>query len=162
MAPHTPYLPPHPQASSEVGDDIALHSLMSKVALLCLHFPRLRLIWSRSLHATADLFQALKANQAEPDAVAAATVGVPLEAGVTPGGGPPPEAVVNQAAQDLLRRLPGVTDANWRNVVRGVGSLAELAALPLEELEGLLEGQAAAAKLHAFLHQDCAALFANL
>ena len=30
-----------------------LHSLMSKLALLCLHFPRLRLIWSRSLHATA-------------------------------------------------------------------------------------------------------------
>lgn len=41
------------QASSEIGDDVQLHSLMSKIALLCLHFPRLRIIWSRSLHATA-------------------------------------------------------------------------------------------------------------
>jgi hypothetical protein len=46
-------LRPSPQASSEIADDIQLHSLMSKVALLCLHFPRLRIIWSRSLHATA-------------------------------------------------------------------------------------------------------------
>lgn len=35
-----------------------------------MHFPRLRLIWSRSLHATADIFQQLKANQEEPDPVA--------------------------------------------------------------------------------------------
>lgn len=47
-----------------------LNALMSKVALLCLHFPRLRLIWSRSLHATADIFQQLKANQEEPDPIA--------------------------------------------------------------------------------------------
>lgn len=53
--PHKPPLPLHlpAQASSEIGDDVQLHSLMSKVALLCLHFPRLRIIWSRSLHATA-------------------------------------------------------------------------------------------------------------
>lgn len=61
--------PPHVQASSEVGDEVQLHSLMSKIALLCLHFPRLRLIWSRSLHATADIFAQLKANQDEPDPV---------------------------------------------------------------------------------------------
>ncbi len=50
-APHTltplTLLPPlrQAQASSEVGDDVQLHSLMSRIALLCLHFPRLRLIW---------------------------------------------------------------------------------------------------------------------
>ena len=63
-------LPLPPQASSEIGDDVQLHSLMSRIALLVLHFPRLRLIWSRSLHATADLFQQLKANQEEPNPVA--------------------------------------------------------------------------------------------
>jgi DNA excision repair protein ERCC-4 len=60
------------QASSEVGDEVQLHSLMGRLALLLLHFPRLRLIWSRSLHATADIFQQLKANQEEPDPVAGA------------------------------------------------------------------------------------------
>ncbi len=44
------------QAASEIADEVALSSLTSRLALLCLHFPRLRLIWSRSLHATADIF----------------------------------------------------------------------------------------------------------
>lgn len=62
-APCRPPKNARPQASSEIGDDVTLHSLMSRLTLLCLHFPRLRLIWSRSLHATADLFSQLKANQ---------------------------------------------------------------------------------------------------
>lgn len=51
------------------------HSLISKLCLLTLHFPKLRIIWSRSLHATADIFHALKANQDDPDPLAAAAVG---------------------------------------------------------------------------------------
>jgi DNA excision repair protein ERCC-4 len=51
------------------------NTLGARLVLLSLHFPRLRLLWSRSLHATADLFRALKANQDEPDAVTAAAVG---------------------------------------------------------------------------------------
>ena len=100
------HAPARLQAASEVPDDVALHSLMSKIALLCLHFPRLRLIWSRSLHATADLFQQLKAVHEEPDPLTAATVGVPLDAA---GGGAAPaaESVVNESALDVLRRLPG-------------------------------------------------------
>ena len=58
-----------------MGDDIAGTSLGSRLALLALHFPRLRMIWSRSLHATADIFRALKANQDEPDPVTAAAIG---------------------------------------------------------------------------------------
>ena len=49
--------------------------LGSKLTLLALHFPRLRIIWSRSLHATADIFRALKANQDDPDPLIAAAVG---------------------------------------------------------------------------------------
>lgn len=50
-------------------------TLGSKLVLLTLHFPRLRLLWSRSLHATADLFRTLKEGREEPDAVLAASVG---------------------------------------------------------------------------------------
>lgn len=71
----TPAAPlPLLQASSEIADDVQLHSLMSKIALLCLHFPRLRLIWSRSLHATADMFHQLKANQDDPDPITGRTL----------------------------------------------------------------------------------------
>lgn len=56
-------------------------SIISKLSLLVLHFPRLRLVWSRSLHATAEIFASLKANQDEPDESKAMRVGVPTEEG---------------------------------------------------------------------------------
>lgn len=127
---------------------------------------------------------------------AAATVGVPVEAEGAAAAG---EAVVNQAAIDLLRRLPGgclgctwgksrvvqqrqasplaldpppsfrpccraagVTEANWRSLMREVGSLAELADVPVDRLATIMGGQAAARKLHEFLSQECKALFSAL
>jgi len=60
---------------SGLGVWLQQHSLISKLCLLTLHFPRLRIIWSRSLHATADIFRALKVNQDDPDPVTAAAVG---------------------------------------------------------------------------------------
>ena len=66
-------------ADLQTSDSLPLmlqsQSLGSKLALLALHFPRLRIIWSRSLHATADIFRALKANQDDPDPDVAAAVG---------------------------------------------------------------------------------------
>src|SRR5665648_192352 len=86
-----------------------VHALTSRIVLLCLHHPRLRLVWSRSLHATADIFKQLKANHEEPDPVVAATIGIGEgEGGV--GG----EAVVNGSAIDFLKRLPGVSEGNYR------------------------------------------------
>lgn len=149
-------------ASSEVDGEIGqLHSLMSKIALLCLHFPRLRLIWSRSLHATADLFQNMKANYDEPDPVTAATVGVPIELGGVATTASM-EAVINQAAVDILRTLPGVTEANMRPLMKAAGNLTGLIALPLEQLVKIMGGQKAAKRLRDFLDQECAALFKAL
>lgn len=42
-------------------------------------------MWSRSLHATADIFASLKANQDEPDLERAMRVGVPTEDGLIEG-----------------------------------------------------------------------------
>jgi DNA excision repair protein ERCC-4 len=153
------------QAAADLGDDVQVNALTSRLTLLCLHFPRLRLIWSRSLHATAQIFRELKANQEEPDPAGAAAVGVPQDAdggGGGGGGGGGVESVVNQAAIDLLRRLPGVTDGNWRAVMREAGSLAGLAGVPEGRLAAAMGGEAAARKLRDFLDQECRALFRAL
>jgi ERCC4-type nuclease len=65
------------------------------------------------------------------------------------------ESVVNQAAIDLLRRLPGVTDANYRGLLSGVNSLAELADASLPRLQEMMGGAKAAQALHTFLHAEC-------
>uniref|UniRef100_A0A7N0VF28 ERCC4 domain-containing protein n=1 Tax=Kalanchoe fedtschenkoi TaxID=63787 RepID=A0A7N0VF28_KALFE len=70
------------QSASDIGDDVTPYNITSKLSLLVLHFPRLRILWSRSLHATAEIFASLKANQDEPDLAKATRVGVPSENGI--------------------------------------------------------------------------------
>jgi DNA excision repair protein ERCC-4 len=65
------------------------------------------------------------------------------------------ESVINQAAIDLLRSLPGVTDTNWRAIMNGVGSLRQLADVELTQLEQMMGGAKAARALYDFLHAPC-------
>ncbi|KAL5750805.1 hypothetical protein ACOSP7_025408 [Xanthoceras sorbifolium] len=137
------------QSASDIGDDVAPHSIISKLSLLALHFPRLRIIWSRSLHATAEIFASLKANQDEPDEAKAIRVGVPSEEGIVENDVRAEN--YNTSALEFLRRLPGVTDSNYRSIMDGCKSLAELALLPVEKLAELMGGQKAAQTLRDFL-----------
>ncbi|XP_049377190.1 DNA repair endonuclease UVH1 [Solanum stenotomum] len=137
------------QSASEIGDDVTPNSIISKLSLLVLHFPRLRIIWSRSLHATAEIFASLKSNQDEPDEVKAIRVGVPSEEGVISNDVRAEN--YNTSAVEMLRRLPGVTDSNYRAIMDGCKSLAELAMLPMERLAELMGGQKAAKMLREFL-----------
>ena len=130
----------------ELGDDVSSKALSSKLALLLLHFPKLRVLWSRSVHATAHLFAALKANSEQPDAARAASVG--MDAGADEAH----EEPTNSAAIDFLRRLPGVTQRNVHAVMRGVGSLAALATASEARLAEVLGDAHQAATLHRFLH----------
>ncbi|PIN08691.1 Structure-specific endonuclease ERCC1-XPF, catalytic component XPF/ERCC4 [Handroanthus impetiginosus] len=137
------------QSASEIGDDVTPNSIISKLSLLVLHFPRLRIVWSRSLHATAEIFTMLKANQDEPDEAKAIRVGVPSEDGIIENDVRAEN--FNTSAVEFLRRLPGVTDSNYRSIMDGCKSLAELALLPIEKLADLMGGQKAAKTLRDFL-----------
>ncbi|KAK4843496.1 hypothetical protein QYF36_008846 [Acer negundo] len=136
-------------SASDIGDDVTPNSIISKLSLLALHFPRLRIIWSRSLHATAEIFASLKANQDEPDEAKAIRVGVPSEEGIVEDDVRAEN--YNTSAVEFLRRLPGVTDSNYRSIMDGCKSLAELALLPVEKLAGLMGGQKSAQTLRDFL-----------
>ncbi|XP_030946954.1 DNA repair endonuclease UVH1 [Quercus lobata] len=137
------------QSASDIGDDVTPNSIISKLSLLALHFPRLRIIWSRSLHATAEIFASLKANQDEPDETKAMRVGVPSEEGIVEDDVRAEN--YNTSAIEFLRRLPGVTDSNYRAIMDGCNSLADLALLPVERLAELMGGQKAARTLREFL-----------
>jgi DNA excision repair protein ERCC-4 len=137
------------QSASDIGDDVTPNSVISKLSLLVLHFPRLRIIWSRSLHATAEIFASLKANQDEPDETKAIRVGVPSEEGIVEDDVRAEN--YNTSAVEFLRRLPGVTDSNYRAIMDGCNSLSELALRPVERLAELMGGQKAARILRDFL-----------
>ncbi|KAH9616103.1 hypothetical protein KSS87_003022 [Heliosperma pusillum] len=137
------------QSASDIGDDVTPTNIISKLSLLVLHFPRLRIVWSRSLHATAEIFTSLKANQDEPDEAKAMRVGVPSEEGIVEDDVRAEN--YNTSAVEFLRRLPGVTDSNYRAIMNGCDSLSDMALLPVEKLADLMGGQKAARTLREFL-----------
>lgn len=69
-------------------------------------------------------------------------------------GGAAAETVVNTAAVDLLRRLPGVTEGNFRALMNAADSLAGLADLSLESL-AVSMGPHNARKLRDWLDAVC-------
>jgi DNA excision repair protein ERCC-4 len=139
------------QALGDMGSEITLTSTQSRLCLLVLHFPRLRLMWSRSLHATAEMFRAFKIAEPEPTVAAAAAVG-----GSNPAGGgdaaSATEEPFNQPAIDVLRRLPGITEGNYRRVLDAVETLADLADMSKDDLAAVLGDARQAKTLHEFMH----------
>jgi DNA excision repair protein ERCC-4 len=101
-------------------------------------------MWSRSLHATADMFLSLKGNHPQPDAEAAAQVG--LDPNANQGGG-----IANPVARDMLLDMPGVTSSNVFKLMDVAGSLAGLARLELTEIQEAI-GTRNGRMLHEFLH----------
>ena len=150
------------QNPNELGLDIKQDSICTKMAVLCMHFPKLRLIWSRSPHETLKIFQDLKRSHEEVDVDKAVEVGrsESLEAlfqgpnmGTEGQEEEDDDDAVNEAARDMLLRLPGITIPAARRIMEQVDSLKELAELPrdkLREIAGPVVGQ----KLFTFFRQQ--------
>lgn len=115
--------------TSEFNNSVS-SSIQSKLVLLTLTFPRLRIIWSSSPYATADIFRDLKANTPEPDPTKAIVVGAEED--------PDAGAGVNAVAEELLRSLPGITAKNLKHVMSKVGNVRELCELSLLQVQDIL------------------------
>lgn len=121
--------------------------IQSKLVLLTLSFPRLRVIWSSSPYVSAEIIRDLKTNFPEPDVMKAISIGAEEDA--TDGDSALED--VNTLAEDLLRGLPGVGTKNLRYVMGRVGSVSELCDLSLEEVQELL-GVEPGKKCYEFIH----------
>ncbi|KAG0651449.1 DNA repair rad16 [Hyphodiscus hymeniophilus] len=120
--------------------------LQSKLVLLTLAFPKLRIIWSSSPYQTAEIFESLKAQEPEPDPIQAVRIG--LE-----GGQKAEDQAFNREPQDMLRVVPGVTGKNIKSLVVEMGSLKEVANASVEELEPSV-GKEAGRHIHRFFNKS--------
>jgi DNA excision repair protein ERCC-4 len=131
-----------------IGEEVEFRNTMSKVVLLLITFPSLRLLWSRTPTATAEAFAALKKHQAEPDEALAASIATEttdiLEK-TDDGYAPGPKA--------LLSKLPGITSSNIRKVMRGVKNLRELSTMSLAATQSLV-GKSGGKTLYDFFHNS--------
>jgi DNA excision repair protein ERCC-4 len=124
----------------------ASSDLQSKLVLLTLAFPKLRIIWSSSPYQTAEIFESLKAQEMEPDPVLAARIGLQ-------GGENAEDQSFNREPQDMLRVVPGVTGKNLQNLVVEMGSLKEVANAEVEDLEPVV-GREAGRQIWRFFNKS--------
>ncbi|KAJ8246038.1 hypothetical protein GJAV_G00262980 [Gymnothorax javanicus] len=133
-------------ARSDLRQEISTNDISSKLTLLTLHFPRLRLFWCPSPYATAELFQELKRGRPEPDAATAQAVTAESET-VSESAD-----LYNPGPYDFLLCMPGVNCKNYRALVSNAANLAELATLSQERLTEILGNAKNARQLYQFLH----------
>ena len=131
------------QNVNELGGDIRVDSIGSKLALLCMHFPKLRILWSKSPHETLRLFRGLKAHHDE----------VNVEEAVEVGRHDDDDSQRNEVAWNMLLRLPGVTETIARKIASQVENLAALSQMSRDELR-TLAGAAVGQKLFTFFRQS--------
>ncbi|KAJ2967512.1 hypothetical protein NQ176_g9627 [Zarea fungicola] len=120
--------------------------LQSKLVLLTLAFPKLRILWSSSPYETAEIFASLKTQEAEPDPIAAVQAGLDKDARAE-------DQVFNQEPQDMLAVVPGVTPQNIKNIILKTENVKEVANMTPEELAPLV-GKAAGRSIHAFFDRN--------
>jgi len=128
-------------APSNVSSD-----LQSKLVLLTLAFPKLRIIWSSSPYQTAEIFESLKAQEDEPDPIAAVQAGLDKDMKVE-------DQAFNQEPQEMLAVVPGVTPKNIKNIVLETENIREVANMTQGELEPLV-GKAAGKSIHGFFNRN--------
>lgn len=120
--------------------------LQSKIALLTLAFPRLKIIWSSSPYQTAEIFEELKKLQEEPDPVKSVQIG--LVAGEDPNN-----QSFNQAPQDMLRAVPGMSEKNLSRITLEVANMVDVSNLGEDEL-GTLVGTEAGRQVYRFFNRN--------
>ena len=103
---------------------------------------------------TLKIFQSLKANHEEVDVKKAVEVGSneSIDA-LMRNDGNNEEYEINEAARDMLLKLPGITVQNARKIMKECNSIADLASLSREkmrEILGPMEGQ----KLYSFFRKN--------
>nr|XP_031840171.1 DNA repair endonuclease XPF isoform X1 [Nomia melanderi]XP_031840172.1 DNA repair endonuclease XPF isoform X1 [Nomia melanderi]XP_031840173.1 DNA repair endonuclease XPF isoform X1 [Nomia melanderi]XP_031840174.1 DNA repair endonuclease XPF isoform X1 [Nomia melanderi] len=126
--------------------DVQNMFITSKLQLLTLHFPRLKLVWSPGPHATAQLFEELKLGKCQPDAIKAAQIGIEDSKHME-------LEKFNARIQDFIARLPGVTTKNLYSILNNGQSLDHLNKLTKEELTEMIGNKNEARMLYSALHE---------
>jgi DNA excision repair protein ERCC-4 len=129
-----------------VNPDNISSDLQSKIVLLTLAFPKLRIIWSSSPYQTAEIFESLKAQEEEPDPIAAVRAGLENNEDAE-------EQPFNQQPEEMLMHVPGVTSKNLKNLTLETENIRDIANMSVEELAPLV-GAEPARRIERFFAKD--------
>eukprot|EP00794_Sanderia_malayensis_P007973 gene7973-8832_t len=135
------------QTKSTLGNEISIQHVSSKLALLTLHFPKLRIIWTQSPYATAEIFEDLKSNYPDPDPEIAMSIGLDVEEVAA-------SLMYSIAPQDFIQKMPGINSKNYRYILNKVKDISELTRLSEDKLTEILGNAKCAKLLYEFIHKE--------
>lgn len=121
-------------AGSPIGAKLMQQEIQSKLVMLLIAFPKLKIIWSSSPYETAQIFLELKANQEDPDVGEAISKGVNTL--IESNNDDPP--MFNDDAIDLIQNIPGINNVNYFKVIQRVANIEQLVQLTQEQFHDLL------------------------
>ncbi|EGG12539.1 DNA repair protein rad16 [Melampsora larici-populina 98AG31] len=135
--------------------------LQAKLVLLTLSFPKLRLIWSSSPQATAEIFREIKSGHPEPDTTTASLIGLDEYSKADKAGNLELIEGSNSnnriLSEEMIRSLPGMNLINSNKILRSkkkkVNNLRELCGLSEREMKNLI-GIESGSKLYKFVNEE--------
>lgn len=139
----------------EYHSEIRDRDISSQLVALVLAFPNLRILWSRTIHATPDIFTAIAAGHDPVDeqrALEAGQAADRLEKGRGQDQGSTEREENQQAARSLLLSLPGVNPQNMNVIMDKASSLRELSKLSEQVLCDAI-GRINGRQLYSFFRQ---------
>ena len=128
------------------SNEISTQHTSSKLALLTIHFPKLRILWCSSPSETAEIFEELKANCPQPDAETAMSI-------KTDQVIEDEDLKYNPVLRDILLKIPGIDSKNVNRVITKVKDLCALCEMSEQELSDVLENSKAAKVVYEFLNK---------
>lgn len=94
-----------------ISSDSNNFDIQQKLLLLTLHFPKLKIVWSPSPYASAQLFEELKEGKEQPNIQYASAIGCEENLDVM-------ETKYNTNIYDFVQKLPGITSKNIDSFMR--------------------------------------------
>ncbi|XP_018577642.1 DNA repair endonuclease XPF [Anoplophora glabripennis] len=130
-----------------LSNDANDFNIQQKLLLLTLHFPKLKIIWSPSPYASAQLFEELKLGKDEPNIEYAAATGGEQDFDVI-------ESKFNSNIYDFVQKLPGITSKNMNMFLRKCEKMDNVIKKSEEELKEILGNASDAKTLYSILHES--------
>lgn len=136
------------QGKYYLSNEVSSQNVSSKLILLTLHFPQLRILWCHSPYATAEMFEILKHGKEQPQVDQVVKVTDKYSSSESSSD------KYNAAAQDFLSRMPGINSKNIHLIMNKIKNIAELVSLTLEQLTQILENSSNAKLLYESIHHS--------
>ncbi|KAG4083307.1 hypothetical protein H8356DRAFT_968258 [Neocallimastix lanati (nom. inval.)] len=118
--------------------EISNEDIQSKIVLLLLSFPNLKILWASSPYASSEMFEDIKKDQKEPDEEEAVSKGAELLEKNNATYAQYSTQQYNLTPQEMLLSIPGVYHKNYKIIMNNVENILELSQMSEDQLKKLV------------------------